>query len=590
MSAGGLGRKRAAICAVIAVTCLVLSLPAAAQAPAGTAIPGTTREEIAPDRTPDRVLVPDVSVPGVVGDDEPVAPPETQMTFRLNGVNLTGATAYDREEFDEILQDFLGKDVSLGSLREIGNRIERKYREDGYVATRVIIPPQAIQDGVPRLEIYEGKIIHYEINGEIGPVKERIALYLDNLLTDEPARWEELERYLLISRDLPGISLTGTLRSAGDSTPGGVILVVDAARKPVDGYVNVQNRNAAATGPWTLSGGASFNSNTKWGERLGFVGLVSLQEFEPIVDDRPFEQVSTYFIFETAIGDEGLRLKISNTNGFAKPGDELFETKLETDTTVFRVELNYPAVRSRRFSMWTRGGFDTADQRAVIAEQGLFDDQVRTLFLGLQGVWFAPFGGITEFDFELRKGLDHFGAPKYLGDDVGRRADARSRGDAEFDFTVVEATVSHRQPVLTYFEFFVEASGQLSSAALPSIEEWVLGTLTVGRGFEPGAITGDSGFGVVLEARYSPPGVDLWWLDNLQFYGFLDYGRAYDIGNPTDSPKGFEELASFGFGTRFQVFESVFGDVYLAIPQTRALSTSADRPNPTVHMTLTKFF
>ena len=58
------------------------------------------------------------------------------------------------------------RDAGFCRGHRLGNRIERRYREDGFVATRVIIPPQAIKDGVPTLEVFEGKIIHYEINGE----------------------------------------------------------------------------------------------------------------------------------------------------------------------------------------------------------------------------------------------------------------------------------------------------------------------------------------------------------------------------------------------------------------------------------------
>ena len=551
-------------------------------APPGSGIPGATREEFGPSLPPDGRLR---RAEGEVAADEDEAPtPEVSsaLSFKLNGVNLTGATVYETEDFSDILENFVGKDVTLGGLREIGNRIERKYRDDGYVATRVIIPPQAIKDGTPTLEVFEGKIIHYEINGEIGDVKKLIARYLDNLLTDEPAKWSELERYLLISRDLPGISLTGTLRSAGDSTPGGVILVVDAARKPVDIYINGQNRNAEVTGPWTTSAGVSFNSNTEFGERLGAVGLMAW---------KPFEQKSAYVVYEHALGDEGLRLKASATFGFAKPGEPLKDLKLETDTAVFRFEIEYPAVRSREFSLWTRGGFDTADQRAVVKEIALFDDQVRAMFLGFSGVWFAPLGGVTEFDFELRKGLDKFGAPKGKGGlNGGLASEARSRRDANFDFTVAKGSISHRQPLPPFFELFVEASGQVASDGLPSIEEFALGTLSVGRGFEPGAITGDSGFGLIFEGRFSPPGIDLWWLDNLQIFGFVDYGRAYDFGNPTNSTTGYEDLLSVGFGTRFQLFETFFGEAYLAIPRTKALSTTQRQPNPTVHVSVTKFF
>ena len=554
-------------------------IPAHAQVPAGTALPGTTRQEIAP-RAPstDRVAPDDGAVPEETTDGAAEIEPDTELRFRLNGVNLTGATVYQNEDFDPILSDFIGTEVTLGGLREIGNRIERQYREDGYVATRVIIPPQAIRDGVPTLEIYEGKIIHYEINGEIGDVKKLIARYLDNLLTDEPARWTELERYLLLARDLPGISLTGTLRSAGDATPGGVILVVDTARKPVDAFINMQNRNADPTGPWTVSLGISANSNTEYGERLGVVGLAGVQ---------PFEQQSAYFVYEQALGDEGLRLKFSSTQGWSEPRDALKPLNLSTVTSIYTLSAEYPAIRSRRFSFWTRGGFEYADQRTSARGIELFDDQVRTFFSGFEGVWFAPLGGFTNFDLEFRQGLDHFGAPKRFSN-----SQLRSRNDAEMDFSILKGSLSHRQPIPPFFELYFEASGQVASKPLPTIEEWTLGELTVGRGFEPGAITGDSGYGFIFETRFTPPTLsdEAWWLDNIQFYAFLDYGRAYDRGNPTRSPSGYEDLMSGGFGTRFQVFETFVGDFYLAIPRTKALSTTSRKPHPTVNFTVTKFF
>ena len=354
----------------------------------------------------------------------------------------------------------------------------------------MIIPPQAIQGGVPTLEIYEGKIIHYEINGEIGDVKKLIARYLDNLLTDKPARWEELERYLLLSRDLPGISLTGTLRSAGDNTPGGVILVVDVARKPVDAFVNMQNRNADVTGPWTASVGLSVNSNTEYGERLGIVGLAAVQ---------PFEQLSTFFIYEHAIGDEGLRLKISNTLGFANPRDALKPLKLESETSLFTFEAEYPAVRSRTFSLWTRGGFEIADQTGATARYGIVllrRPDCGHIFAGARWIWFAPLRRCRRmFDVELRKG-----SWRILGHSEDQRwanpPDARSRSDSEFRLHDPEG---HGQPCVSRSRrssrSTFEVKGQVADKPLPSLEEFAPGELFVGRGFEPGAITGDSGFG-----------------------------------------------------------------------------------------------
>ncbi len=79
-------------------------------------------------------------------------------------------------------------------------------------------------------------------------------------------------------------------------------------------------------------------------------------------------------------------------------------------------------------------------------------------------------------------------------------------------------------------------------------------------------------------------------LNSLQVFTFVDWGRIDDIGNPTLNPKGFEELASGGFGVRFQLFDTLYGDFYYAHPVTRALSTAERRPKGGVKFTLTKYF
>ncbi|MEM1160889.1 MAG: POTRA domain-containing protein, partial [Pseudomonadota bacterium] len=145
--------------------------------PPGTAIPGTTRDEL--QQPPQQTLRPGPdegqSLPSDVPDEPDELDPQSELSFLLNGVDIRGATVYEPSDFDDILEDFIGTEISLGGLREIGNRIERRYRRDGFVATRVIVPPQAIREGLPTLQIFEGKIIHYEINGEIGEVKKQIA-------------------------------------------------------------------------------------------------------------------------------------------------------------------------------------------------------------------------------------------------------------------------------------------------------------------------------------------------------------------------------------------------------------------------------
>ena len=560
----------------LAIAMAILLWPelAAAQAPAVPRIPlAPTGQQL------ERQLRPGVAPPRPteeLGTDEtepsPALPEEvTSFAFVLRDLEIANATVYGEGEFREIYEPFLDTEVTLGSLREIANRIEQLYRDDGYVATRVIIPPQAIENGLARLEVFEGKIIHYEINGEIGPVKKQIARLLDNLLTDEPARWSELERYLLLARDLPGISLTGTLRSAGETAPGGVVLIVDTARKAVDGFASLQNRNAEPTGPFTASGGIALNSNTQWGERIGAVGLIAFEVPE---------QLSAYLSYEQSIGSDGLRFYVSALHGYSEPGDLLDELDLVSNTTIINAGLEYPIVRSRRFSLWTRGGFEYEDQRVDVGKAGreLLDDQLRVIYGGARMLALPPLGGVTQFDVEVRQGLTDFGAA------VSPTADSNA------DFTLIRAEASHVQPIPPFFEVYLGASAQRASEPLPTLEEMSLGELTTGRGFEPGALTGDHGLGLTGELRYFPPGLETWWLQDFSVFGFYDYGLVDDFGNPTGNPKGYEDLSSAGFGVRFQAFETLFGEFYYAQPLERALGTADRAPYGGLKFTLTKFF
>jgi hemolysin activation/secretion protein len=553
---------------------LALAATSPGLAQVGPSAVAPTREELREQLTPQIAPSPETGVIGPLdGAEQPLPglPESSASSFVLRGLSIENATVYPDAALRTVYEPFIGTDVTLGGLREIANRIEALYSDDGYVATRVIIPPQTIADGVATLEVYEGTIIHYEINGEIGPVRERIASLLDNLLTGRPARWSELERYLLLARDLPGISLTGTLRSAGDTAPGGVILVVDTARKAADGFLSLQNRNSEATGTFALSGGGALNANTRFAERIGAAALLALEVPE---------EVSGYLIYEQSLGNEGLRGRISGIQSFSEPQDLLADLSLTTETTLAAAELEYPMVRSRRFSLWTRGGVEYEDQRTSFGEDDveLFDDQLTVLYAGARGIWLPPLGGLTQLDAELRQGLDDFGAS------------ATSKPDASVDFTLVRGTLSHRQPVPPFFELFAEVRGQKSNEPLPNLEEMPLGELTIGRGYEPGSLIGDNGFAGTLELRYFPPGLEAWWLNSLHVYTFLDYGRIYDFGNPTLAPEGYEDLASAGFGMRFQLFDTLYGDFYYAQPMTRALSTAERRPEGGVKFALTKYF
>lgn len=545
-----------------------------------------TREQVdIQKRVPDQPeLTPGVGPP-VITEAQPEAAEQMAetFTFQLNGVNITRATVYDESDFAPLYEDFVGTEVTLGNLREIADRIEALYRDDGYVATRAIIPPQTISDGIPTIEVYEGQVVYYEINGEIGPVKKQIAKLLDNMITGKPARWSELERWLLLARDLPGISLTGTLRSAGDTAPGGVVVVIDTARKPIDGFVNFQNLSADPTGPVTLSGGLAFNSNTEVAERVGFVALNTVIQ--------PTEQVSGFMSYQQSLGGDGLLLKASGTRTKSHPGAELKNARIETNSLVLNVQLEYPLFRGRRFSLWTRGGFEYIDQDSMTGKDSeIFDDQVRVFFGGLRGIWRPWGGGLTQFDLEVRQGLKTYGAS--TTNSTTTPTGSRSRSDAEPDFLLFRGELEHLQPLGPLWAIDLRGVGQYSNKPLTSVEEMALGDLTIGRGYEAGSVTGDSGYGVASELRFSTPDFVSEplqkYIDRVEIYGFFDYARVFDKNTPFS--ESFQDVASTGFGVRIQALRTFYADFYYAIPLQKGLEIESHEPGNGLYFNLTKYF
>ena len=185
---------------------------------------------------------------------------------------------------------------------------------------------------------------------------------------------------------------------------------------------------------------------------------------------------------------------------------------------------------------------------------------------------------------EYRKGLGFIGSS---GDPA--RGGGRSRPDTTAEFDLLRGSVALTQQLPPFFEIYTEFLYQYTgNDPLPSFEEFSLGELTVGRGFEPGSALGDTGWGGHIEMRFRPPGIDEPWLDDIYAYGFYDIARTFDFEGANNDGKS--ELESAGFGVRFQMYETLFGDFYLVHPIRGAPSNTIDTEDTSVKFILTQYF
>ena len=242
--------------------------------------------------------------------------------------------------------------MPLARLYEAAQAIEERYRADGYVLTRVIVPAQTPVAGVFRLAVIEGYISDVVVQGDVGQVRELANDYLQNITRFRPVRIQDMERYLLLTNDIPGVAARGLLRRA-EGQPGAAQLVVTLERDALDGFARIDNRGSEFTGPWEAALRGNSNSWTRFGEHVGVTLFAA-----------PLDASETMYgavDLDGRIGDEGLSFSLFGSYTPSEPGADLEPLDVESTALRFSAGSRYPIIRTRRTSLFAEAGFDYAD-------------------------------------------------------------------------------------------------------------------------------------------------------------------------------------------------------------------------------------
>ncbi len=486
------------------------------------------------------------------------APPGASGIFLVfRGIEFAGATVYSADDLKQLYLEMIGQRISLAQLFSIAERIQDHYHSEGYVLTRVIVPPQSVDDGIFRFRVVEGFIGDIQIDGDIGPVRARLMDYLENLLGEAPVTQQALERYLLLANDIPGIRALGLLRSASGEA-GASRLIVQADRTPFYGYAFVNNRGSRYTGPSRFSLLARENSATFLGEQIEGIFLNTLFTTEQQYGQLTYRQI---------LGGDGLRLDLTASYGPSEPGFDLSSLDIDTLVMLAGGTLSYPIIRSRTRNLYINGGFEAINQDVDFGSLNVNRDRVRVFFANIAYDLQSDFAGYSTLSLGLRQGVNGLGASQAGESDL-------SRPDGIPDFTSLNIQTSHLQQIRENLAIYIAAVGQYSFDTLLNIEEFKTGGEPFGRGYNPAELSGDSGIAGTAELRYTLP-VPLRYWRSVQGYGFYDFGVVWNRDSFADPETS---LTSTGFGVRNQLFEDWFIDLEVAWPLTRIPDTFTKDP------------
>ncbi len=479
----------------------------------------------------------------------------------FRGVRLVGGSVYSEQDLEPYYRELIGTKINLARVYDIASDIQDRYRDDGYLLTRVVIPKQTVTDNIFELRIIEGYIKNVRVEGDAGGIQDHIDSLMIKITQHKPVNRRELERYLLLVNDLPGIEARGVLRpTVGE--PGASELVLRLERKPFEGLAVINNRSSEFTGPWRGMLLNRTNSLLGFGERLELLLLATPE------DEQQYASLS----YAQPFGSEGKVFDLVMSYGPSEPGYTLEPLEMETKVVFFGVSVMYPWLRSRNRNLNSQFGFDVinSDVEYLGGEEG-YQDRLRVLHAGIGYDFIDRRGGLNKFSLSVRHGLTVFGASK--------DEDNTSRLEGKSDFTSLRLFASSHQELFGDTAFYLAAKGQYAFDILLSDEEFRLGGEQFGRGYDPSELAGESGLALSTELQHNVRTThDA--VSEYQLYGFYDVGVVWneDIGM---EPR--ESLASIGTGIRARVFDHFTIGLEIAKPLTREVSAEGDK-DPRIYL------
>jgi hemolysin activation/secretion protein len=569
---------------------LYLTALAAVGAPiaagAQTAVPAPTREELQRDRTaaPTRAKSARISVEG---DIERAPCPLADARFAdvrmtMSEARFDGLQVVAPEDLRSAWAEFAGRSVPIATVCEIRDRAATILRRMGYLAA-VQVPPQRIdENGTVRFDVLMARLVRVQVRGDTGRAEGLIARQLAKLQEQPVFNTRDAERYLLLVQDIPGYDARLALKPAG-TQPGEIMGEVTVRYTPVEIQAAVQNLGSPEVGRFGGLVAARLNGLT------GLADTTTLAYFNTLDwSEQHVLQAGHSF----RLGEEGLTLGGDFTYAWTRPGiggGDPFRTR----TLIATLRASYPLRRAREGNVHLSGGLDLANQKVRFLDTPISEDRIRVAFarLDFDAVdsaslvsargWSAAeprwrLGG----SLELRHGLGLLdasdrcpAAPAPFFRNCPGLLLSRAEGDPRAFVLRASAYGEVRPAPLVTFSF--APRGQYAAKPLLAFEEFSAGNYTVGRGYDPGALTGDSGLGFAAELRLGslvPTTIDG---AAFQPFAFFDGARVWNQDRRSPFPRDPQSLFSAGAGLRARWGDHARLDAYAAAPLT-SISYYAD--------------
>ncbi len=560
------GHSRPLGTAAIATVLCACAWPAIAQTSPPPPLPPTREEVTRPEIQQNRErLPPQLEVQGAI-ERAPCAlddPKFANIRFTLRKAEFDGLRGLPPDILVPSYAPLIGTEQPISVVCAIRDRASALLRRAGYIAA-VEVPEQRIEGGEIRFQVVLAHLTQVRVRGHPHGAEKTIAGFLAPLAQQPVFNRFDAERYLLLASDIPGYTVRLTLRPAG-TQPGEVIGDVTVERTPVYADATIQNGGSKELGRWGGFGRVQL---------FGLTGLADRTVIAAFTTSDLQEQRTLQLGHDFAVGAEGLRIGALVTGAWAKPS--IGSDSLKSTSVLGTIYADYPLVRTLARTLHGSIGLDLIDQDVDFNGRPYTRDRLRVAFARLAfdaTSTAARQRSLAEPEWrfsalaELRKGLDVLSATQPCGGTIsGCAGDVPPTRLAGIPTaSLVRLFLSGEYRPIPKLTFSLAARGQYAWDPLLSFEEFAAGNYTVGRGYDPGTLLGDRGWGTQAEIRFGSTVPQSARKPAAETYLFFDHAKVSSLDGRLIA--GSSYLDSTGGGLRV-AFDRFMLDTSLAVPLT----------------------
>jgi hemolysin activation/secretion protein len=462
-------------------------------------------------------------------------------------------------EVEEAVYPYLGPGRTTEDVEHARAALEKAYQDKGYQTVAVQIPPQQVRNGVVILQVIEGKVGRLRIRGSRYFSLSQIRKQAPSMAEGTVPNFNDVTRDLVALNQIPDRRITPTLRAGVE--PGTVDIDLNVNDTlPLHGSLELNDRNSPDTTSLRLNGSISYNNLWQLGHSAGFSFQIAPENLSDA------EVFSGYYLARFPQW-EGFSLLLQGTKQNSDVST-LGSIAVAGKGSIFGMRGIFILPPGKDFYESISAGFDWKhfDQRVGLNTGALTSPITYYPVSAVYTSTWVPKGSETDLDAGVTFGIRGLGSKDNEFDN--------SRFKASGNFIYFRGDLSHTHDLPGGMQVYAKVQGQVADQPLVNTEQIAGGGLYTVRGYYEAEELGDNGIFGTVELR--SPSLLSWMRqkeDEWRFYAFVDAGTL-TIREPLPEQQDVFDLASWGFGSRIQLYQHFNGSLDIAVPMISSTDTT----------------